>query len=862
MFTALTRPRFLNLAVLAFASFASALDALPAIGDQSVDLSSAAGQTWIFQPEKTTDWKTIQVPAGGWRTQGYTCDSGIYRITIALPKIDAASRVKLEFDAVNFGARVLAGPDAAHLVEVASHINGWMPFAADLTGRAGPDGRVLVQVEVAGRAKFKVNGKYTVPEGATWYPGVADGILRGVRLRTVSAVRIDDVWVRTTLGPDTLKPQITLANDTDAPATVTLRSKLDNANLKSFRYPKIAPATATIPARGRVTLDLPDLAWKLGESSYWWPNVPYTAGHVAQLHRLDAVLEVAGAPVHSFSRRFGFREFKVVGNYYTLNGVRCNLRGDNQQEANFGTDGYGIKPGFGPPTASNPGWPQAVDNIQRLNFNVLRIHQIPATPYMLDVCDEMGLLIVGESPLRGSESGEDYQGGKTNMLNMVRELVARDRHHPSVVIWCPANEWVEPIRDSIKVIHTLDQTRPIIADGIADIGPDVINMEHYVDGIGALSLSGAKPRADRPYGETEAIWFNDNSPRGFAWMATSVRVRRIKNNADLRNYVLNNVWPNYVPGETDKTQVLESAVKDYGGGPRTIMPPITEPWSHPNIRLMQDCFHPLTACDIDFDLRNARSNVRGEWPVFKPRLPADTRVTRRLAVFNDEFFGDRVTLRWQLRQGDAKGRVLDSGKVSLVIAPGTFVTQEVSFTTPSDGEAVLMLSVHKGGTKRFVEDRIAFRIGDGGDKPLVPAGDYRIVSEFSQLALGIPTKAASDGPAIVQLKTSDGAVWTLRPLGPDRFTLIDRSSGLALAAAPGLAVVNTGNRLVLETPGSSPHQVWRVEESADGIFTLQNTGDQRFVDVAEYKREPGTRIWLWTANHGDNQLWRFTPAGR
>jgi beta-galactosidase/beta-glucuronidase len=127
---------------------------------------------------------------------------------------------------------------------------------------------------------------------------------------------------------------------------------------------------------------------------------------------------VDGKPVQHFRQRFGFRQFQVVSNYYELNGVHCNLRGDNQQEANFGTDAYGTKKGFGPPTAGNPGWPQAVDNLQRLNFNVMRIHQIPATPYMLDVCDEMGLMLVEESPLRGSEGGEDYADGKTNMLNM------------------------------------------------------------------------------------------------------------------------------------------------------------------------------------------------------------------------------------------------------------------------------------------------------------------------------------------------------------------------------------------------------------------------------------------------------------
>ena len=76
-------------------------------------------------------------------------------------------------------------------------------------------------------------------------------------------------------------------------------------------------------------------------------------------------------------------------------------RGDNLQGANYDSiktakdaaDAYDLFPGFLPPSASNAGWPAAVDNYQRLNYNVNRIHQEPASPYMLDVADEMGFMI-------------------------------------------------------------------------------------------------------------------------------------------------------------------------------------------------------------------------------------------------------------------------------------------------------------------------------------------------------------------------------------------------------------------------------------------------------------------------------------
>lgn len=695
-------------------SAAAGSDPSPALNDGwssetlKQDLSTAAGCEWEFKPEGG-DWKTILVPAGGWRAQGYHCDAGTYRAWISIPENVQGRRVRLNFDAINFGTDIFAGTDEASLVRIAHHVDGWLPVTADLTPFAKSGGKVLVQVEVAGRRKFMAHGKYTVPEGATWFPGLAEGIIRGVHLELLPPVRIESVFVLTRLAPDILSAEVLLVNDTDDAVPVTLSSKIQSGGPAGFNYPAIPDLTMTLPARASRVVELPQVPWKLGEKSYWWPNVPYRADYRAQLHDLHFGLLAAGKTV-SFSQRFGFRHFQAVGAHYELNGVHCNLRGDNQQEANFGTDAYGTKKGFGPPTPDNPGWPQAVDNWQRLNFNVMRIHQIPATPYMLDVCDEKGLMIVAESPLRGSEGGENYASGKDNMLNMDRELVLRDRNHPAIVIWSAANEWKDPVRDAMAVIREVDPTRVIIADGIEDIGLDVINMNHYVNGLGGIPVNGAPPRKDRPYGETEAIWPADNSLQGFAWMATTVRLRRLKGDSDLRNYVLNNAWPNYVPGESSQNEILETAVKNFGSGSKTILPDIADPWTNPNIRLLQQCYDPLTACDVDFDKCNAASNDKGEWPVVKPTLPSNTAVTRQIAVFNDEFASSQMTLHWEIRRDDKHGKVLQTGKNNLDIPPGEFHVENISFPTPSSGELALILEVYKDGQKRFTEDNMIFEI--------------------------------------------------------------------------------------------------------------------------------------------------------
>ncbi len=679
-------------------------------GNKSIDLSSAAGQAWEFRP-KGGEWRPIRVPEGGWKPQGFVTREGTYRTRLQLPVYAPGSVVRVAFAAVNFGAAVLAGPDENHLRTVVEHLNGWMPFNADLTELASPGATLVIEVQVKGRDTYLLrNGKFSVAEGASWFSGLADGILRGVELQVRPSVHIEDIHVVTSRNPDILHATIAVANAGNTPQRVMLTGTLLSLNGGPAHYPKIVSLTATIPAHTTSNVSFAPVLWPLGPKSYWWPNVPYRPGYQAQMHVLSVQLSAKNEVIDSAQQRFGFREFKAVGNHYELNGVHVNLRGDNQQEADFGTDAYGVKPGFGRPTPSNGGWPQAVDNLQRLNFNVLRIHQIPATPYMLDVADEKGLMLVAESPLRGSEHQEDWVAGHESMLAMDREMVLRDRNHPAIVVWSAANEWAEPMPEAISVIHSVDTTRPIIADGVKeDLGSGIINMEHYVSGVGKLPVTGGAARSDRPYGETEAIWDSDNTLQGFAWMATSIRLRRPAGDADLRNYVLNNAWPNYVPGEGPQTEVLERKVKKMGNpADWSILPAITDPWNNPHIKLLQQCYAPVAVADLDFDRANAASNANGDWPVIRPKLPAGTPVTRTLTVFNDDLAGERITINWQAVYGSTR---VAHGSVSVQVPRGEQKTVLANFKTPPHaGSLVLKVQAVKEGVPRFSEDRMVFDV--------------------------------------------------------------------------------------------------------------------------------------------------------
>ena len=828
---------------------AAAADAL------TQDLSSAFGTTWEFRPEGG-DWKPIQVPAGGWRAQGYHCDAGAYRTWVVIPAEAQGRLVRVKFAAVNFGAEVYAGTNELSLGKIAAHVNGWTPFSAELTPHFTPGQRVLLEVEVKGRKKFMVNGKYTVPEGATWYDGLAEGILRGVILEMIPLVHVEDIAVETSVGPDMLHPKATIVNSSDRAVKVNVTASLSSWNKSPLNYPAIPDTSVEIPAGAAQVVDLGKITWPLGTKSYWWPNVPYTPNYQAQLHLLEVSLEADGKVLHQSEQRFGFRQFQVSSNHYELNGIRCNLRGDNQQEANFGTDAYGVKLGFGPPSARNPGWPKAVDNLLRLNFNVMRIHQIPATPYMLDVCDECGLMLVEESPLRGSENGEDFVHGRENMLRMDRELVLRDRDHPSVVIWSAANEWAEPIPDAVKTILEVDATRPIIADGVGYLGAPYINMEHYVTGMPGLPRKGGHPRADRPFGETESVWPADNTWQGFAWMATGTRLRRLLHNADIRNYVLNNAWPNYVPGEGPETEILERKVKNMGPD-LEMHEALSDVWNQPLICLMQQCYHPLTAADIEFDRLNAPSNARGEWPLVKPRIAAGMRAVRKVAVFNDEFAGEDVVFRWEARHAGETIVVIGKGEDKLHIPLGEFVTHEVAFDAPkTPGEVHFRFSVFKNGQERFTEEKTTFTVVPDLAGPLAE-GDYRLVASHSFMVAEVSGGVDQAGTPVVQAQRGDspGQIWHLKQVADHDFRLTNKKTGMVLA----IADASTANeaRAVQERENGRANQIWHIVITQDGRLNLANKNSGKMLDVYAASHDPGARIVQWDPNGGDNQAWEL-----
>ncbi|MCE5185927.1 MAG: alginate lyase family protein [Planctomycetaceae bacterium] len=131
----------------------------------------------------------------------------------------------------------------------------------------------------------------------------------------------------------------------------------------------------------------------------------------------------------SMTEGFGFRwfEFAEKGPFY-LNGERLLLRGTHRHEDHAGLAAA-----------------MTEDLIQKemrlmkdMGVNFIRLGHYPQSRYVLDLCDELGILVWEEIPwCRGGVGGDAYRQQARNAL---QTMIHQHRNHPSVIIWGLGNE--------------------------------------------------------------------------------------------------------------------------------------------------------------------------------------------------------------------------------------------------------------------------------------------------------------------------------------------------------------------------------------------------------------------------------------
>jgi beta-glucuronidase len=140
-----------------------------------------------------------------------------------------------------------------------------------------------------------------------------------------------------------------------------------------------------------------------------------------------------------------------------------------------------------------------------MGANSIRTSHYPYAEEVLDYADRHGIVVIDETAAVGlnislgivrapnlpkelfSEAGISSRTQKTH-LQAIRELVARDRNHPSVVMWSIANEpdvrseasraYFEPL---IAEVRRLDPSRPLTVANVHFCGPEEDSIADLLD---------------------------------------------------------------------------------------------------------------------------------------------------------------------------------------------------------------------------------------------------------------------------------------------------------------------------------------------------------------------------------------------
>ena len=409
-------------------------------GDSSGPAASGFADTYWREVQVPHDW-AIELPfdQSADRNHGFKAlgaqfpgnSIAWYRRTFDVPAADADKRIWLTFDGVFRDATVWVN---GWLVK--RHDSGYSPLREDITDALNFGGRNTIAVRVDA-TKFE----------GWFYEGA--GIYRHVWLEKTEPLAIapDGIFVYSEFaknipeGPATIQLRGTLLNKHRVATNAEVRWSIiapDGRNLEASSTQQVSEVAAGSKAEfsGKTRIPSPVL---------WSPEDP-------KLYTLVTTVSSGGKIVDRQETTFGIRTVGFDPNIgFLLNGKRYEIHGTCNHQDHAGV-------GVAIPDALQE---FRVQRLKEFGCNAYRMSHNPPTPELLEVCDRLGMLVLDESRLLGSDSEN---------LRKWEELIRRDRNHASVVIWCVANEEF-PTQDSPQAARAalamqdlaqrLDPTRPV-----------------------------------------------------------------------------------------------------------------------------------------------------------------------------------------------------------------------------------------------------------------------------------------------------------------------------------------------------------------------------------------------------------------
>jgi len=396
---------------------------------------------WLFRTDPDNrgtknNWWSAKVPGEGWRTvtvphtwqvEATLADyRGVawYSRPFDLPARDAPASwqdcaVRVEFEAVFHSATVWVNGQFA-----GEHARkGYTAFAFDITNllQWGRTNTIAVRVDSA-------FNEHMVPRGRSSDWANDGGIFRPVQLLVTPKTFVERVDVDAVPDLASGKGKLTISayiRNTGAKPWVGKASFILAEEQEPTPVLTVSPANAFSVKPG--TVEKLTLQATLPNAKLWHFDHPH-------LYRIEFSIS-DGRNEHCATTNFGVRKLEIRDGAFHLNGERVRLMGVERMA--------GSNPEFG---MAEPAEWIAHDHVDMKNLNCAftRVHW-PQDKRVLDYCDRHGILMQTEVPAWGADTFKGMSAQPDvdimeNGLEQLREMVARDFNHPSVVVWGLCNE--------------------------------------------------------------------------------------------------------------------------------------------------------------------------------------------------------------------------------------------------------------------------------------------------------------------------------------------------------------------------------------------------------------------------------------
>jgi hypothetical protein len=399
-------------------------------------------QQWRFYKGDTTGaqlpsfddagWRAVRLPHD-WSIEGPFSEKwasataylpggiGWYRKRFTLPAMDAGRKVFIQFNGVYKDSKVWIN---GHFL--GERPNGFITFRYDMTP----------YVHIGGTNVIAVRVNHHEFADSRWYTG--SGIYRNVYLIVTHPLHISKWGVFVTSQQVSgrsanLRIRVRLTNE------ATQAKKFELANVLIDKHGKVvgsATAKAHLIRGGKDTLTA---VMEVAHPDLWSPSDP-------SLYTLHTIVRVAGRIIDEKTTSVGIRRFHFDANKgFFLNGVNMKLKGVCLHD-DAGCLGVAVPSDV---------WKRRLKILKAAGCNAIRLSHNPHAPELYDLCDRMGFLLMDEAFdewelgkhkwIKGWNVGTPGTDGYHEYFKKwadrdLRDMILRDRDHPSVILWSIGNE--------------------------------------------------------------------------------------------------------------------------------------------------------------------------------------------------------------------------------------------------------------------------------------------------------------------------------------------------------------------------------------------------------------------------------------